>query len=478
MIFNINDIGTIIDGVSGRVWERQKLSNEIKKRTSYLLDKGISDKSKLILAHGGTPEFFADLFSIWNFGATVACVNPNITSFEMNNIIEILKPDAVLINNDNYDKFNIPAWDLGKSISNIKTEVTPQTFNLDNSALILFTSGTTGTPKGVVHTFRSLSSRISLNQTIIGSSDLQVTLCPLPTHFGHGLIGNCLTPLCNGSILILYPGNKIENILRLGECIDKYEVTFLSSVPSMWKIAIKSKKPSKRSIQRIQVGSSPLSSDLWNGIINWVGTKNVLNMYGITETANWIAGISAKENEPVDGLVGKMWGGKAMVINKKNKWCLFGSGELIVQTPSLMSGYYNLEDQTNEVLVNGWFRTGDVGKIDNNGLITLIGRRKFEINRAGLKVNPEDIDLLLERNPGVIEACAFGIPDEIAGEIVGVAIKLNEKENIEDIKQWCSDRLIKEKIPERWFVVDEIPKSDRGKINRDIVASICLNTKD
>ena len=201
-------------------------------------------------------------------------------------------------------------------------------------------------------------------------------------------------------------------------------------------------------------------------------------MYGITETANWLAGISAKENDPVDGLVGKMWGGNAMVIEKNSKWCTFGSGELVVQTPSLMSGYYNLPEKTNAVLVNGWFKTGDVGEIDKNGIITLIGRLKFEINRAGLKVNPEDIDLLLGRYPGVIEACAFGIPDEIAGEIVGVAIKLNEKENIEDIKQWCSDRLIKEKIPERWFVVDEIPKSDRGKINRDIVASICLNTKD
>ena len=124
-----------------------------------------------------------------------------------------------------------------------------ETTGIDNPALILFTSGTTGTPKGVVHTFRSLLSRISLNQIIIGSKALDVTLCPLPTHFGHGLIGNCLTPLLNGKELILFPGNEIKNIFNLGKLIDNYGVTFLSSVPSMWKIAIKSEKPINGSIK-------------------------------------------------------------------------------------------------------------------------------------------------------------------------------------------------------------------------------------
>ena len=290
------------------------------------------------------------------------------------------------------------------------------------------------------------------------------------------MIGNCLTPLLNGKKLILFPGNDIKNIINLGKFIDDYGVTFLSSVPAMWKIATKSKKPLNDSIKRVHVGSSPLSSDLWYKIIEWSGTKHVCNMYGITETANWLAGANANDFEPEDGLIGNMWGGDAMIIDKDHNLRSVGKGELIVQSPSLMSGYFNLEKQTKKVFINGWFRTGDIGEIDENRNIKLTGRKKFEINRAGLKVNPEDIDLLLERNPSVLEACAFGLPDEIAGEIVGVAIKIDKKENLDKIKKWCSDRLIKEKLPERWFVLDEIPKSDRGKINRDNVASICLKT--
>ena len=85
MIFKVDDLGKIINGVSGEIWEKEKLASEIKKRTSYLLNNDIGENSKLILAHGGTAEFFADLFSAWNLGALVACVNPGLKTFEMNN---------------------------------------------------------------------------------------------------------------------------------------------------------------------------------------------------------------------------------------------------------------------------------------------------------------------------------------------------------------------------------------------------------
>lgn len=144
-----------------------------------------------------------------------------------------------------------------------------------------------------------------------------------------------------------------------------------------------------------------------------------------------------------------------------------------------MKGYFELPDVTKEVLQNGWFHTGDIGEVNSDGEIRLIGRKTFVINRAGLKIYPEDIDFLLEKHPRIKEACTFGIPDQIAGEIVGVAIvPLNEEPlDPEEVRAWCHEFITPEKIPERFFMRTSIPKTDRGKIQRNIVAENCLQNE-
>ena len=180
------------------------------------------------------------------------------------------------------------------------------------------------------------------------------------------------------------------------------------------------------------VGSAPLSADLWESIAEWAGTRNVANMYGITETANWLAAASALEHRPEDGLVGTPWGGALAVRDEGGRIRAAGEGEVLVQTPSLMSGYLRREDLSAEVIRDGWYHTGDVGRIDERGVLRLTGRIKHEINRAGTKIHPEDLDLLLERHPEVAEACAFGIPDAVSGEIVGIAVRPTEGSDVGD----------------------------------------------
>ena len=144
-----------------------------------------------------------------------------------------------------------------------------------------------------------------------------------------------------------------------------------------------------------------------------------------------------------------------------------------------MQGYYQRPELTDAALVAGWLRTGDTGRIDECGVARLTGRIKHEINRAGIKIQPEDIDLLLERHPAVLEACAFGIPDPVSGEIVGVAVHCADGagESAESLRRWCLERLRREAVPERWFLVAEIPKTDRGKINRQAVWAHCAGDR-
>ncbi len=125
-----------------------------------------------------------------------------------------------------------------------------------------------------------------------------------------------------------------------------------------------------------------------------------------------------------------------------------------------MIGYYMRPDLTADVCRDGWYHTGDTGTIDDRGILRLTGRIKHEINRAGLKVYPEDIDLLLEQNETIVDACTFAIPDNIAGELIGVAVTPARPDafRLDDLRAWTAERITREKFPDRWFVVPNIPR--------------------
>ena len=142
-----------------------------------------------------------------------------------------------------------------------------------------------------------------------------------------------------------------------------------------------------------------------------------------------------------------------------------------MQSPTMMSGYLGRPDLTAAVVRDGWLHTGDRGTVDELGRVRLTGRIKDEINRAGLKIQPAEIDVLLETHPAVAEACAFAIPDPISGESVGVAIRFENgpSVDVDSLRSWCHERLRREAIPEHWFIVEDIPRNARGKVNREAV---------
>ncbi len=478
--FDLSELASIHDLVRNKVWTGRGICGAVEARRALFSEAGAGPGSRVIIAHGGTPEFFADLFAVWSLGACAACVNPALTDSELTNVVAFTEPVALILGE------RVLQARLSRNVRLITglalpgdDRESPLILNCraGDPALILFTSGTTGDPKGVVHDFGSLRARIDYNHRYIAHETLGRSLCVLPTHFGHGLIGNCLTPLFAEADLYLAPGGGVRAAAALGTTVDENEITFMSSVPSFWRIALKmSPPPTRNSLCQINVGSAPVSKELIRAIIEWSGTRDVRNMYGITETANWIAGSSACERVPEDGLVGAMWGGDAAIRTPDGKIMSSGEGELLLRPPALMNGYFRRPDLTAAVMRDGWFSTGDIGRIDHEGFIRLTGRLKHEINRGGMKVSPEEIDLLLERHDGVLEACAFGLPDEIAGEVVAVAVKLDDQVELsaEDLRRWCIEHIRRECVPERWFIVDELPKTDRGKINRDTVREMCL----
>jgi len=448
--------GTIVDKTSAVMWDSRALAEAVGARAIALAKAGASPGATVAITHGGSAPFFADLFATWACGAAAACLDPALTVPERENVLAFAKPAIVLGEDGALTQMAHAARRIDQS--------------LENTALVLFTSGTTGAPKGVTLPFRAILARLALNQYEIGRETLARTLVTLPTHFGHGLIGNALTPLAAGGDIVLAP-RGLGLAQNLAAIIDEHEITFLTSVPSLWQMALRlSPRPKRGSLKRVHVGSAPLSAALWSRIGEWSGAE-VVNCYGITETANWIGGASSRDHAPADGLVGKPWGGTAGVKGADGIIRTQGVGEIVVQTPSLMSGYLDRPDLTADVMSNGWYATGDLGEIDAAGKIRLTGRAKDEINRAGFKIQPAEIDMLLDGHPSVAEACVFGVPDSVSGEIVAAAIRLQPgaKEDPASLRDWCLKRLRREATPERWFFVDEIPKTSRGKVSRDAV---------
>ncbi len=465
----------IHDLVRDQRWSAAELARQIHARAGVLARFIEPGKDNMfVIAHGNSCDFFADLFAVWQVGGTAACVNAGLTGTELETVVEFTSPRAVLVDAADVSASVPVLRTADERTTDDKVEVTRG--SLDQAALMLFTSGTTGDPKGVVHTHRSLLARLALNLAEIGADDLERSLCVLPTHFGHGLIGNCLTPLAAGGTVYLFHGAGLKGTSQLGAHIDDHQITFMSSVPAFWKLALRvSEAPGSNSLRRVHVGSAPLADVLWHNILDWCGTQRVVNMYGITETANWVGGASATDFDPEDGLIGTLWGGSAAVLNADGNLVPQGSGELHLRVPSLMTGYYRRPDLTDAVLKDGWYATGDVGRIDEASVLRLTGRSRYVINRAGMKVYPEELDLLTERHPAIAEACAFAMADDASGEAVGLAVSLRAEAELDsrELLAWLKERIRAEAMPNRVFVVDDIPKTDRGKLNRDNVAQFC-----
>lgn len=479
-------LGPITDAVTEEYWAPEDLQRQVAQRASALLnDHGIGPGSRVVILHSNSPAFFADLLAIWTAGACAACADPSMGVTDYEALISTVRPDLIITQG------GLPAK-LGTAESNVASvestnivssaEVTFRTPLPDDPALILFTSGSTGLPKGVVHTFRTLTSKWKMLERFVPLEVCETTLCALPTHFGHGLICNSLYPLVNGKHLVIMPKPDVQLATRLGAVIDQHGVTFMSSVPAIWRMVLRlSKRPTKQSLQQVHIGSAPLSADLWRAVSEWTGTSRVWNTYGITEVGSWVAGpVDNPSPIPRDGFVGSGWGSEILIAPDGADPASPGgfqavsegqTGHVWLRTPDLMANYLDRPDETSDVMRGVWFKTGDIGSMEKGQLI-LAGRVRNEINKGGIKISPEEIDLTLERHPAVIEACTFARPDPMLGEDIGVCIIIegNESAGKHDLAKWVARHLSDTKVPRHWYFVDEIPKTSRGKVNRQAVA--------
>jgi len=488
MLFDLS-VGNLIEPVSGRRWDQPEISGQVTRRIARFQKYGLAPKDRVFLAFGNRLEFFAELLAVWRLGGCAIPIDSRLTAFEVENLVRAAAPGLAVVDDET------PA-DIIQTLSAAGVRVILTTdidahessasfIHMDSDALILFTSGSTGDPKGVVHTHRSLRARWMSLRDHLGTAAFRKTLCMLPTHFGHGLICNSLFPWLSGQDLYITQPFRPDLVMRLGTLIDENGITFMSSVPAIWRLALKlARPPQLGTLQRVHCGSAPLSAHVWEDIRRWTGTKNVCNAYGITETGSWVAGLADADVPAEDGLIGQGWGAVIQVLHTndtsrtlepKDRCAPGQSGYVWLNTPAVMKGYFQRDDLTSQAVIDGWFMTGDIGVLDDQGRLVLRGRERDEINKGGMKVFPSDIDAVVERFDRTNDVCTFALDDLIYGQNVGIAVVLQDRSDatICALYAWMKSHLSESKMPMRWWIIDEIPRTSRGKINRDSVKAAC-----
>jgi len=484
-------VGELAEPISGRRWNRLEIRVEIARRIARLQRQGVAPGDRIVLLFGNRLEFFAELLAIWRLGGCAVPIDARLTPFEVETVVS-----AAMVRLAVVDEGADPAVVRALAAAGVAVldttdtghqEATAGLSRLDDDALILFTSGSTGNPKGVVHTHRSLRARWMSLRERLGLAPFARTLCLLPTHFGHGLICNCLFPWLSGQDLFITPPFRPEIVMRLGALLDDHRITFMSSVPAVWQLALKLARPSRAgTLVRIHCGSAPLSAHVWEGIRRWAGVQQVCNAYGITETGSWVAGLVDAACAAEDGLIGEGWGAIIKVLHKSDTAgmldadaeCKIGEpGYVWLNSPALMKGYFRRDDLTAQVVRDGWFMTGDIGILDDRGRLVLRGRERDEINKGGMKIFPADIDAVVERFEHSSDVCTFALEDAMYGQTIGMAVALNnhDDDTIRALQHWMRTHLAEHKMPVRWWLVDAIPRTTRGKINREAVMTACAS---
>ena len=344
----------------------------------------------------------------------------------------------------------------------------------DDIALILQTSGTTGTAKFVPLTHANVTAGAVniIDAMRLGPSDSLLAL----SQFHHiAGISLSLAALHAGGSVYCTPGFHAPDFFPWLEASDP---TWMWVAPAMLhEIVARASlngggRPTTR-LRLIRVGSAPLARKLKEEAEDLFRVP-VLENYGMTEAAPQIASVPLAPARMKTGTVGIPVGIEVSIVGEDGKLLPRGSaGEIAVRGPSVMKGYLGGEDVNRESFTDGWFRTGDQGRLDEDGYLTLTGRIREIINRGGEKISPLEVDAVLLRHPSVSKAVTFPVEHPALGEEVAAAVVLRPgASGVEkDLQEFVARELSVAKVPRRIVFVPEIPSDDRGKVRRASLAA-------
>ncbi|ELT90966.1 hypothetical protein CAPTEDRAFT_109724, partial [Capitella teleta] len=499
----------VIDAMTGHQYRYDELIRHIRAVASGLAKLGLRKGDVLAICSPNTPEWIIVFFAAICNGAPVTTINPLYTAYELKNHINDSGANFIYSTNAHADMvrevakecpslkvillggragsvdFHHLLSDDGSSFPSV--DIDP----IDDVAIIPYSSGTTGLPKGVMLTHyniiasRTLASCPAFSNTLVGlrPGEQTVVLGFLPYFHCYGMLGVMMNNLFAGNRLINLP--RFEETLFL-ETIQKYKVNQLPVVPpTILFLATHPMVPEYdlSSVKSVSCGGAPLSEEVMGRFTRRLRVPSPRQAYGMTEMTLGCMKIPLQERSrpaSVGILVPNM---EVLVVDLKTGASL-GShqrGELWIRGPIVMKGYLNNPKATHSAIdANGWLHTGDIGFYDDDGYFYVVDRIKELIKYKGFQVAPAELEAVLLTNPRIDDAAVIGVPDVEAGELpkAYVVLKPNCEMSVEDVKSFVAGKMARYKhLKGGVEFVSSVPKSQSGKILRKELRANLIKSK-
>jgi malonyl-CoA/methylmalonyl-CoA synthetase len=437
-------------------------------------DRLVAQAARMLIAYGigpddhvagmlaKTPEALALTLGAFRIGAVYVPINPAFTEGELDFVLRDAEPSLVVTD----EPAELPYPNLLLSEMAQHDGPAPRMSpGEDTCASMLYTSGTTGRPKGARMSHRNILDSFSAFNQIWQITDRDVFLHVLPTYHAHGLLMATLCPLYAGAQIVMTARFDIEEVLRLLP-----QVNAMMAVPTVWGRLADHPGFDGHGLRLATSGSAPLSPQLYDRLL----AKGVMlaDRYGSTEAGMIAANPTGASRR---GSVGRVLPGVEMRLADENGAPVQQGeiGRIQARGPHVFLGYWRRPELDGQsATADGWFDTGDFGKLDDEDYLYIVGRDKDMIISGGFNVYPREVELALEQSPDIAEAVVFGVPHRDFGEGVVAALKLVPGASLgEDaLRQLQARTLAPYKRPKRLFVVEEFPRNGMGKILRKELA--------
>lgn len=482
----------------------RELDNDITKFASGLEKNGVKGGDHVALLLGNSPYFVIAMYGALRLGATVIPVNPTYTPQEIHYILQngdvktVVTLDATIPlleklhqklpaienyiicespqstpQNDNI-MTNLSQLNLSPKFipfSNIlssgrRSYIGPE-LNEEDVAVILYTSGTTGKPKGAMLTHKNLFSNAIDTADYISLNEEDRVIATLPMFHVFCLTVALNAPLMKGATVLIDPKFSPKEIFRLAK---EFGMTVFVGVPTMYNFIYQYEAGDSEDFKSVRLcvsGGASMPVALLENFERKFSVQ-VTEGYGLSE-ASPVTCFNPFDKPRKPGSIGKsILNVENKVINELGEELPPGQpGELIVRGPNVMKGYYKMPEETTAAIRDGWLYTGDIAQMDEEGYFYIVDRKKDLIIVGGFNVYPREVEEILYNHPDIVEAAVLGIPDLNRGEAVkAYVVKRNESLTEKEVIDYCGEHLAKYKVPSTVEFLEELPKNTTGKILR------------